>query len=657
MQTIPSTDTKVKPAGRHPLVVAQYLRLRAQIPPLYGLLSVNAAILAFTHRSLAPPLLALVIPSLLIGLSLVRMVQWLQPMKPEDFEPRLIAQRMRRTTIYALVFAIAFVIWSFAIDQYGGPLEHGHVANFVGITLLGCVFCLSFLPRAAVIVCATVCVASLGYSIYIGNEILMAIAVNLTLVAGVILMTLRDSFRAFVDLEVSQRALSNERRQAQILGEQNAALAKTDALTGLPNRRHFLAKLEDLLFHASPEDRFCVGLIDLDRFKPVNDTYGHAMGDRLLATLGRRMVEACPPEAFIARIGGDEFGLIVPGELDLAERLARQLAKEICKPALLGEVLVSVGCSSGLAAFPDTATSANRLYDRADFALYHAKNHRRGQCVRFSEELEALILSEQAFDAALQAADIDTEISLAYQPIVSTGDLGMIGVECLARWHSPTLGTVPPEQLIATAERLGRAQAVTLALFDRVLNALRQLPAHLRLSFNLSGQDLCHPPTIAGILERIEKAGCTPSRLVFEITETSLIADLETAKTALGTLRRTGAKIALDDFGTGYSSLSSLHQLPLDMVKIDRSFAWRLDEAAGRRLVTAIRNLARSLNLECVIEGIETENQLISARLAGFPLAQGYFIARPMSLHELQTFQSRGPSAELTHLAQGVGLG
>lgn len=637
-------------AGQHPLVVAQYLRLRQQIPPLYGLLAVNTAILAYTHQGIAPGFLTLSIPAVLIAACLIRMLAWMRPVKVESLVPKLIAARLRVTTFVAILFALGFVTWSFALDQYGGPYEHGHVAIFVAITLLGCVFCLNYLPHAAEGVCLTVIVAFLAYSVALGSEIFIAVAVNLALVAGVILKLLRDSYDAFVELEVSQRALNSERRQALALGEENAHLAQTDALTGLPNRRYFFAILEGLLESSKPQDQFCVGLIDLDRFKPVNDTYGHANGDRLLKTLGERMVAAAPENAILARLGGDEFGLIVMGDLDYAEQVTQSLCEQICKPGRLGDVVVSVGCSAGLASYPDAAASANLLFDRADFALYHAKNHKRGQCVRFTEELEALIRSEQILDSAFQAADLDGELSLAFQPIVDTSELTVVGVECLARWQSPHIGPVSPEQLIATGERLGRARDVTLTLFDKALKAIIQLPETLRISFNLSGQDLCDPATIACLLERIKAAALDPTRLLFEITETSLIAELETARCALEQLRETGVKIALDDFGTGYSSLSSLHQLPLDMVKIDRSFASQLDEAAGRRLITAIRNLARSLSLECVIEGIETESQFISARLAGFPMAQGYLIARPMPLANLlESFQA--PAPELRKIA------
>ncbi len=621
--------------GQHPLSVAQYLRLKEHIPPLYGLLCVNAAILAFTHRNLAPAWLVYVVPAMLICVCLMRMVAWIRPLNDADFDPAVARHRLRRTHALAVVLGITFVAWALGLDRFGGPYQHGHVAVFVTATLMGCVFCLSFLPRAAVAVCVTTLGTFFIYAVVIGGEVLIAIAINIALVAIGILKVLRDSYGSFVNLEASQRALQAERRQAQALGEENARLAQTDALTGMPNRRFFFATLERLLESAGPATEFGVGLIDLDRFKPINDTHGHAHGDRLLQVLGARMQAASSSDTIIARLGGDEFGLITIGGAEATSRIATELCRAICEPASVGDTVVAVGCSAGLAVYPTIGTTANLLFDRADFALYHAKNHKRGQCVLFSQELERLVKTEQALDAALQGADLKQELSLVFQPIVETQNLEMIGVESLARWHSPTLGAVTPELLIASAERVGRAREVTVMLFEKALEALGRLPAPLRLSFNLAGHDICNQATIDALLHRIDVAGCDPQRVLIEITESSLISEFKAASLAVERLRGTGMRIALDDFGTGYSSLSALHQLPLDIVKIDRSFAARLDEAEGRKLNTAIRHLARALSLDCVIEGIETENQLVSARVAGFTMAQGYFIARPMPLDDV----------------------
>lgn len=622
--------------GLHPIPVAQYLRLREQIPSLYGLLAVNAAVLAYTHRALAPLWLVVIVPAVLILACLARMTAWQRPLSQKDLVEDHAVRRLRRSIVMSVVLALGFVSWALALDNFGGLAQNEHVSIFVAVTVLGCLFCLSYLPKAALAVSVTVLSIYLIHAIRIGTEVAMAIAFNITVVAAVILKKLRDSYRSFVELENSERELRRERRQAQTLGEENARLALTDALTGVPNRRFFFSTLEQLLERAEPGEIFSVGLIDLDRFKPVNDTYGHAQGDRLLKIIGQRMISQCRADTIIARLGGDEFGLIVMDGPERAEEVALSMCKAISEPAQLGDVTVAVGCSAGLAVYPETATTAHLLYDRADFALYHAKKHKRGQCERFSEELEHLIRSEQALDSALQGADLRRELSLAFQPIVATDDLEPVAVECLARWTSPRLGNVSPELLIPSAERIGRSHDVTVVLFEMALDALAQLPASLRLSFNLSGADLCNAGTIDALLERISASRADAHRLVVEITESSLITELKKASAALERLRKVGVQIALDDFGTGYSSLSSLHQLPLDTLKVDRSFAARLDEAAGRRLITAIRHLARSLSLECVIEGIETESQLVSARLAGFSLAQGYFIARPMSLDAIQ---------------------
>jgi len=629
-----SIQSKMHRAGHFPLPVAQYLRLRERIPPLYGLLSVNAAILAYTHRALAPGYLTLTIPAILIAFCLIRMLVWLRPVGQRDLEADVAHRRMKQAIWLSLLFATTFAIWALCLDRYGGPYEHGHVAVFVSVTVLGCVFCLTFLPTAALLICVTALGMFLVYCMTTGSETLTAVAINIALVAAVILKILRDTYDSFVELEMAQRELRVERRQAQALGDENARLAQTDALTGLPNRRYFFAALERLL-ETAQDQVFCVGLIDLDRFKPVNDTYGHAQGDRLLQVIGTRLIAQCDPSVTIARLGGDEFGFIVPGGPDEAEAIAQKFCTAIRMPARLGEVTVAVGGSAGISIYPESARNAHSLYDRADFALYHAKNHRRGLCVRFSDQLETLIRSEQALDSALQSADLAQELSVAYQPIIATESNQPVGFECLARWTSPTLGAVPPEQMIAAAERVGRAREVTATLFDRALDTLALLPHPISISFNLSGHDISDTETIATLLDRIERSGCDARRLLFEITETTLIAEFETARTVLERLRATGARIALDDFGTGYSSLSSLHQLPLDMVKIDRSFSPRLDETVGRRLISAIRNLARALSLECVIEGIETEDQLLSARIAGFSLAQGFHIARPMTLEDM----------------------
>lgn len=631
--------------SRHPLIVAQFLNLRRQIAPLYLMLSVNAVALAFTHQQLAPAFLTQAIPLLLVSASLARLFHWLRPIDTQAIDLVAVTRRMRSTTVFAVVFSLAFVLWALWLDRYGGPYEHGHVAIFIAVTVMGVVFCLGYLPRSAHAVTYSVLGIFLAYCVWTGTPVMIAIAINIGLVGIVVLKVLRDSFSSFVELEESRQALEIERASAHRLSEENARLAHSDALTGLPNRRYFFARLDAMLARDRAAAPFCIGVVDLDRFKPVNDTLGHAQGDRLLQAIGDRLRPICNAEVTIARLGGDEFGLIFEGSLDDAARVGQQICDTIQRPVQLGDTAVAVGCSGGLAAWPDAGSTAHDLFDRADFALYHAKKKHRGTCVRFSGVLEKMIRSEQALEAALQTADLDRELDVAFQPIVSTRTMEITGLEALARWSSPTLGPVPAEMLFNTAERLGIARTVTLTLFGKVLAQMERMPPAMRVSFNLAPADIADAETVHGLLKMIDASGRCADRLVFEITETSLIHDPEIARGALEQLRAAGARIALDDFGTGYSSLSTLHQLPLDILKIDRSFAARLDDPVGRRLVGAIRTLARTLSLSCVFEGIETEIQLMEATLAGFENVQGYLLAKPDSLDAVMSMQFPGRSA------------
>ncbi|MEO5587762.1 MAG: EAL domain-containing protein [Novosphingobium sp.] len=615
------------------LEVAQVIKLQRQIAPLYALLSLSAAALAFTHRHLAPAALTLVLPALLIAACMARAVSWLLLPRQGKITQEIARSTLRRTTIIGAILSVAFVTWAIALDQYGGPYEQGHVAMFLAITVLGCIFCLGYHPQAAVIVCVIVIGTFLVYCLIKGSEVRIAVAINITLVTGMILIVLKDSFVAFVGLEVSQQALERKRLEAQALSEENALLAQTDPLTGLRNRRFFFAQLEDML--AQSKHPFAVGLLDLDGFKPVNDTYGHAQGDRLLQVISERLDGTGSSDVVVTRLGGDEFGIIIKQEASAALALGQTLCNLVKEPVALTDVTVKVGCSMGLACYPEAGSTAHELFDRADFALYNAKTNRRGGCVVFSIELEQLIRSDQIVDRAFQSADLDQEISVVFQPIYATHTLSLVGVEALARWKSPQIGAVPPEKLIAAAERAGMARMTTLILFKKALCGGAMLPERVHLTFNLSALDLADDVTVTHLLEHLAKSRVDARRIVFELTENSLITDLEAARTSLLRLKAAGASLALDDFGTGFSSLSSLHELPFDVVKIDRSFATRLNDTTGRRLVGAIRALAETLSLQCILEGIETEQQLLEATAAGFDYAQGYYLALPGRIEDV----------------------
>ena len=267
-------------------------------------------------------------------------------------------------------------------------------------------------------------------------------------------------------------------------------------------------------------------------------------------------------------------------------------------------------------------------------------------CALFSAEHETLIRSERVLEAAIQTADFDTELHVQFQPIFCTENMAVLGVEALGRWTSPTLGAIKPDQFIMAAERLGFMHVITASLFRNALTCFVQMPERIGLSFNLSARDIVSVDTIDLLIDMIERAGIDPKRITFELTETALMRDFEAAVASIKRLRALGIRIALDDFGSGYSSLSYLHRLPLDKVKVDRSFIADMDEASGRNIISAILGLCQTLGLDCIIEGVETEGQLQQLRELGYRMAQGYLFARPMGLQAFLKSLDRGWAAD-----------
>ena len=619
----------------------QLVELQKQVPTLYCLLSANACALAATHYPLAPLVLTLVLPGVLIVICLIRAAQWWR-MRPEAISKTRAVRQLRQTSVLTAIFSAAFVSWAMALNKYGGPYEQGHVAIFVAITVIACIFCLTHLPVAAFLVTGIVMSVFLFCCVASGNPVFLAIAVNTTIVTAVMVRILSNNYRAFVQLVASQA-------EASRLSQENALLAHTDSLTGLPNRRYFFQRLDELIQDSTANDtRVALAIFDLDRFKPINDTYGHHVGDRVLTETGRRLTAFESASVTLTRLGGDEFGVLVrsPGPPGEIIAFCDSICAALQKPILVGDIRVVTGCSGGLAKFPSAGREANELFDRADYALYHSKEHRRGVTTLFSQEHEDAIRAERAVEAALRTANLDAEMEMHYQPIldIKTGEIAL--VEGLARWTNPTLGRIPPDRFIAAAERCGMIHTMTLVLLRKALIDCARLPPAMGLSFNLSAHDLASPETMVAIIAAVRTSGLNPRRLTMELTETALMRDFDQAQEAINALRGLGITIALDDFGTGYSSLGYVHRLPLDKIKIDRSFMADIDTDRGCSLVSTILDLCQNLGLDGIAEGVETVDQLEAAHRHGCRYIQGYLVGRPMPVADLLQRLQLGTSME-----------
>ncbi|GJD55940.1 putative bifunctional diguanylate cyclase/phosphodiesterase [Methylobacterium dankookense] len=621
--------TRADPANDR-IAVHQLVELQKQVPSLYALLSVNAGALACTHYGLAPDWLTVWLPASLLALCLMRAVQWWR-MRPGDTSEADALRRLRMTIGLTAVLAVAFVTWALALGSYGGPFEQGHAAIFVAITVVGCIFCLTHLPVAAFLATALVMGVFLTRCLSSGNTVFVAIALNTAFVTIVMVRILLGNFRTFIKLMEAQD-------RAERLAEENARLAHTDSLTGLPNRRYFFQRLDALIESSSGTGApFVLAIFDLDRFKPINDTYGHTVGDRVLAETGRRLARFAGTEVTVTRLGGDEFGVLIraPGSPEEAVAFADRICATLQEPIRLGDIQVVAGCSGGLALYPDAGRAADALFDRADYALYHSKEGPRGAATLFSQSHEDAIRAERAVETALRSADLAAEMQVHYQPILDTVTDEVVMVEGLARWISPTLGRVPPDRFIAAAERGGMIHALTILLFRKALADARRFPARIGLSFNLSSHDLASSETVIAVMAAVRESGLDPKRITLELTETALMRDFERAQESITALRLLGIKIALDDFGTGYSSLGYVHRLPLDKIKIDRSFMADIETDLGRSVVSTILDLCHNLGFEGVAEGVETPEQLAAMRRHGCRYVQGYLIGAPMPLPAL----------------------
>jgi len=409
------------------------------------------------------------------------------------------------------------------------------------------------------------------------------------------------------------------------------ALADADMLTGIPNRRAIFEKIDTLIEQGTP---FWLGIFDLDGFKGINDVYGHSMGDRLLRASVARAMDLHLEGAMIGRIGGDEFAVVLTG--DVSEHRVRELAgswiKAITAPYMIENQELSVGASAGISHFPSMGTDSTQLYEQADFALYKAKARFRGQCILFETTDSKEMENATAIERELREGNLEQELFLLFQPQYSPGEARVVSFEALARWQNPRLGLVSPDAFIRVAERSGFIQKVTAILFRKGLAELKKWPDDISLSFNLSARDISDQTFVLSLLGQIMEEQVSPSRLEFEITETAVMSDLSTSSIVLDRLRSRGCRVALDDFGSGYSSFEYLDQLPLDKVKIDRSFIRKVPHSiTSREIVAAIIALCSKLNLRCVLEGVETQEEMAVLAPLQPDLIQGYLFGRPMS--------------------------
>ncbi|WP_181702849.1 bifunctional diguanylate cyclase/phosphodiesterase [Chthonobacter albigriseus] len=421
-----------------------------------------------------------------------------------------------------------------------------------------------------------------------------------------------------------------ERRKAE---ERIAHLARHDPLTDLPNRTLFHERLaEDL----SESRQVGVLYMDLDRFKPVNDTLGHHIGDELLKAVAGRVRDAVMPDDIVARFGGDEFGVLrtgcTPGE---AAELASRILNQVGMPFEIEGHQVNVGVSIGITV-SDPGTDAGELLKEADLALYRAKADGRMTYRFFEPSMDAAIRERRALEMDLRLAILNNELSVHYQPIVTVNGGRIVSCEALMRWRHPVRGLVSPALFVPIAEEAGLIGQLGRWVLLRACHDARNWPSDVKVAVNFSAAQFCgcHIPDL--VREAIAETGLETRRLELEITESVLIQNSESVLQVLQELNAMGVTIAMDDFGTGYSSLGYLRRFPFDKIKIDQSFIADLTRSSeAQAIVAAIVGLGTTLAMTTTAEGVETEEQLVLLKAIGCQQAQGFLFARPVPADQL----------------------
>jgi diguanylate cyclase (GGDEF)-like protein len=448
-------------------------------------------------------------------------------------------------------------------------------------------------------------------------------------------------FRRYQDLAHEIKA----RRTAE---EEARNLARHDPLTGLPNRRFFEEKLAEHLPGASAQRPLAVLLLDLDGFKLINDTHGHAAGDRVLCEFAEHVAAIVRPAGFLARLGGDEFAILVPHvqSPDDAAGLARRICANAAEPLIVDLVTIAFGVSIGIALAPNDGDKTDDLLRRADRALYRAKDAGQSSVRFFEPEMDAHFERRKQIERELRKAihDDDGSIVPFYQPLVSLDQNRVIGFEALCRWRSEVLGPVPPDVFIPIAEETQLINPLGDRLLRQACRDARDWPDGFTLAFNVSAVQLHDPSFCLHVLAALGETGLDPARLELEITETAFVENVELMKTVIDQLRQVGIRVALDDFGTGYATLSHLLSLQFDKIKIDRSFVSRLDgKQNGQVIIRAILGLAKGFGLATTAEGIEDVNQLSYLRTHGCTEGQGYLFSKAMAAADIPAFLKKVP--------------
>lgn len=444
-----------------------------------------------------------------------------------------------------------------------------------------------------------------------------------------------DQYDNFLGFRGSGSDLTETRKSEQHVVE----LARFDSLTKLANRFQMAEWLEKILEAPRDENKTCaVFLLDLDRFKQVNDTMGHPAGDVLLKQVADRLRSTVGSDGRVGRLGGDEFQVILPGRAarDQLAHLANHIIESLSQPYSIDGSRVTIGASIGVALSPDDGSTSEELIRNADLALYAAKDGGRGRHHFYAQDLHSDARERQQLEQDLRDAIAQGALELHYQPQVQVTTEKITGFEALLRWKHPRMGYISPAKFVPIAEDAGLIPVIGEWALRTACHDMAKWPPEVRVAVNVSPLQFANPALPAIVTSALAASGVAASRLELEITESVFLGDDAKTQGMFKALKRVGVRLALDDFGTGYSSLGYLRSFPFDKIKVDRGFISDLPNGKeSLAIVRAVAGIGRSLGITTTVEGVETQEQLDAVNAEGFDEAQGYLFSRPVPAHEI----------------------
>lgn len=619
----------------------RYRGLVRQIPLLYV---VAASSIVGLSLSTSGPFDTLAGPAgILIVIMAWRFIYWIRA-RGRPIEAAEAQAQIKNMRIFAVIVAVGFSVWSqYLISTF--PDSSIEIVFFTSLSAIGCAFALSSDPKAASAPLFLLGLPLAARLLSLGSGAELGMGVSLLLVILLTYRLVRVQNRTVADLVSSRLRLEIERNRARDAECSAQQQALTDPLTGIANRRALIRALEG---HVSQEvGDVAIASIDLDGFKPINDVFGHAVGDTALSCIATRLVEQFGRESLVARVGGDEFAVLWLGQGAWlkASRATPRLLKTINEPILVAARTLRMAGCVGVARGDGPGYDASVLLDQADTALYHAKSKGSGRSEIFSDELlngkQRLI----AIENALRDGTLVSEMVLVYQPIQMAHSGDLIAFEALARWASPALGDVGPGEFIPVAEQINMISPLTERSLELAIRCAGDWPSHISLSFNVSAVYLCAEEAAGKILSTLRKARFPAERMQLEVTETAVLTEFEVPRKNLAVLREAGACIALDDFGAGNASISYLREMNFDAVKFDGSLIVDIARDPRRqKLLKGLVQLCQSLGTSSTAEHVSSIEDLAQVQASGCDNVQGFLVGRPVSqnAHVLRNPALRG---------------